>query len=72
MRVYHHESGRVYDGEPVDCREMMLIGGFVKEPPQGGDVTSSAPPEESGGEQLRAIAPGRPSAKVDGSPRARR
>lgn len=31
MKVYHAD-GRVYEGEPVDCRELMQVGGFLKDP----------------------------------------
>lgn len=41
MKVYHSD-GRVYEGEPVDCRELMQLGGFVKEPPTGSVAVEKA------------------------------
>ena len=40
MKVYHPD-GRVYEGEPVDCRELMQVGGYVKTPP--GEAEATAP-----------------------------
>jgi hypothetical protein len=32
MKVYHPTNGSVYEGEPVDCRELMQKAGYTKEP----------------------------------------
>jgi len=42
MKVYHSD-GREYEGEPVDCRELMQVGGFVKEPPSKAPVVGDKP-----------------------------
>lgn len=33
MRVYA-KDGTAYDGEPVDCRELMQLHGYTKESPE--------------------------------------
>lgn len=62
MKVYHPTTGEVYEGEPVDCRELMQMGGYLKEPPspdqaQVADAATSGKPVDQ--------TPGK-SAKVGG------
>ena len=32
MKVYHPTTGVVYEGEPVDCRELRTLHGYTLEP----------------------------------------
>ncbi len=49
MKVYG-PKGQVYEGEPVDCRELMQVGGYTKEPQSVEDVAV-----ESGAEQKSPV-----------------
>lgn len=43
MKVYHPETGVAYEGEPIDCREMKQLHGYLSEPPVA--ATPDAAPE---------------------------
>lgn len=43
MKVYHPKTGEVYEGEPVDCRELMQVGGYVKQNPAETPVAQANP-----------------------------
>ena len=60
MKVYHPVTGEVYEGEPVDCRELMQVGGYVKEVPGSVKVTdlgrqTDAPTQEELDEALSRL-----------------
>lgn len=33
MKVYHKATGQEYNGEPVDCRELLASGSYQSEQP---------------------------------------
>lgn len=35
-------DGVVYEGEPVDCRELMQVGGYTKEPTEDEKAANAA------------------------------
>lgn len=33
MKVFNPETGQEYNGDPVDCRELRQVGGYLDQPP---------------------------------------
>lgn len=44
MKVYHPTSGEVYEGEPIDCREMVQLHGYLRELPKPATIEAPTPP----------------------------